>query len=226
VPDMGFRRTAVSFALKGVINCLCKIDGNEFASVLSKNEPLLVIFNHVNFLEIPILLTQSYPLYVSGIAKSETWKNPFFAFLFNTYRVVPINRDGAFSDSFKRVRQTIDDGFSICVAPEGTRSKTGVLQRGKAGIVQLALDTNVPILPVAHHGGESIWKNIKRFRRTPFFLETGRPFRIRYDGRPSRDKREEILTEVMGQVARLLPVQMRGIYAQQAECDCKYLDFI
>jgi len=223
---MGFRRAAVTYIIKGIVKCLCKVEKNEFASVLSRNGPVLVIFNHVNFLEIPIFLTESYPLPVSGLAKSESWKNPILAFLFNTFHVVPINRKGAFSDTFKQVRQAMDNGISICIAPEGTRSKTSVLQRGKAGIVQLALDTNASILPVAHHGGESFWKNLRRFRRTPFHLETGRPFRIKYEGRPGRGEREEILSEVMGQIARLLPAQMRGIYAQQAECECKYLDFI
>jgi len=30
----------------------------------------------------------------------------------------------------------------------------------------------------------------------------------------------------MGQIARLLPVEKRGVYTQQVERECKYLDFI
>jgi 1-acyl-sn-glycerol-3-phosphate acyltransferase len=168
----------------------------------------------------------SYPLKVTGIVKTETWKNPFFAFLFNTYKAIPIDRSGAFIESFKRVREAIDNGFYMCIAPEGTRSKDGVLGRGKAGVIQLAIDTNVPILPVAHHGGEYIWENMKHFRRTPFIFKAGRPFRIKFDGRPGREQREEILTEVMVQMANLLPENMRGAYSGYNDNDCKYLDFI
>jgi 1-acyl-sn-glycerol-3-phosphate acyltransferase len=116
----------------------------------------------------------------------------------------------------------------MCISPEGTRSKNGVLGRGKAGIVQLALDIDIPIMPVGHHGGENIWKNIKRFKRTNLYFKVGKPFKIRFAGKPCREEREEILTEVMVQMAKLLPVQMRGYYTEQAEKDCKYkyLDFL
>jgi 1-acyl-sn-glycerol-3-phosphate acyltransferase len=212
--------------LKGVLNTLCKIENREFFETLSKNEPLIVAVNHINFLEVPILVTHSYPLYLTGLAKSETWKNPFFAFLFNTYHAIPIDREKAFGEAFRQVREAINSGYSVAIFPEGTRSKNGVLGKGKAGIVNLALDTNAAVLPVVHYGGEHIWENIKHFRRTPFIFRPGRPFRIQVDGRPDRGTREEILGEIMGQMARLLPEEMRGIYAEQAELPCKYLDFL
>ena len=223
---MEFRRPVVNFFLKGILNIVCKIDSKEFVEALKKNEPLLVVFNHINFLEVPILVSQSYPINVTGLVKSETWKNPFFSFLFNTYKAVPIERSKAHSESFNRVCEKIKEGFFVCVSPEGTRSKDGVLQKGKAGIVQLAMEANVPILPVAHHGGENVWKNIKRFKRTPFCFKAGQPFRIKIDERPGREERELIITEVMGQIAKLLPENMRGIYSQQAETECNYLEFI
>ena len=223
---MGFRRFAVSYILKGLLTVLCKIDCREFVKALCKNQPLLIIFNHINFLEVPILVTHSYPLFVSGLVKAETWDNPVFAFIFNTFKAVPINRNGAYSESFKRVHEAIQNGYFMCVAPEGTRSKNGVLGRGKAGIIQLALEADVPILPVAHHGGENIWKNIRSLKRTAFQLKAGRAFRINFDGRPNHEEREMILSEVMGQLARLLPERMRGEYSEQARNECKYLDFI
>lgn len=223
---MDFRRAAVSFFLRTFLSTICKVDCLEFKEALSKNKPMLVAFNHINFLEVPILVAYGYPLKISGLVKSETWKNPFFAFLFDSYKAVPIDRGGAFSRSFKKVRENMDSGFFMCVAPEGTRSRDGVLGRGKPGIIQLALDAGVPILPVAHHGGENIWKNIKRFKRTPFCFKAGKPFTIKFDGRPDREERSEITDEVMQQIARLLPEHMRGIYKQQAESECRYLEFI
>ena len=223
---MEFRRAAVSFFLRSVLNIICKIDCRDYIKALSENKPLIVIFNHVNFLEVPILIAHSYPIKITGMAKTETWDNPFFAFLFNTYKAVPIDRNGAFQESFKKVRDAINNGFHMCVAPEGTRSKDGVLKKGKAGVVQLAVDADIPILPVAHHGGENVWKNMKRFKRTPFCLKAGRPFKIKFNGRLGKGEREEILTEVMGQMARLLPERMRGIYSGQAERECRFLEFI
>jgi len=223
---MGFRRFAVSYFMKGVLSVICKIDCKEFIQALKNNKPMLVIFNHINFLEVPILVTHSYPMYVSGIVKSETWNSLIFSFIFNTYKAIPINRGGAFSESFKKALDAINRGYYICVAPEGTRSKDGVLGKGKPGIIQLALEAKVPILPVAHYGGENIWSNMRRFRRTPFCFKAGRPFRINCDAMPGKEEREKIMTEVMTQMARLLPERMRGEYAQHTQNECKYLEFL
>ena len=223
---MGFRRAAVNLVLKGLLDTICKIDCREFVDALSNNKPLLVAFNHINFLEVPILVTHSYPMYVTGLVKSETWKNPIFAFLFNTYQAIPIERGMPSRGAFKQVREAMDNGFFACIAPEGTRSKDGILGQGKAGIIQLALETEAPILPVVHYGGENVWKNLRRLRRTEFCFKAGQPFKIKFDGRPGKETREEMLGEVMGQIARLLPGEMRGIYAEQAEKESKYLDFI
>jgi 1-acyl-sn-glycerol-3-phosphate acyltransferase len=212
--------------MKGILDTICKIDCREYVEALKKNKPMLVAFNHINFLEVPILVAHSYPLLVTGLVKSETWDNPIFAFIFNSYRAIPIDRGGVIAKAFKRVCRAIEKGYFMCVAPEGTRSKNGVLRRGRAGIIQLALDADVPILPVVHYGGENIWKNIMHLRRTPVCFKAGRPFRIKCEGRPGREEREEITAEMMGQMARLLPPPMRGIYAEQAERETKYLDFI
>ena len=48
-----------------------------------------------------------------------------------------------------------------------------------------------------------------------------------FDGKPGKEERELITSEVMAQIAKLLPEQMRGIYSEQAQSEeYKYLDFI
>ena len=223
---MGFRRAAVSFFLRGVTGTICKIDCREYVEALSNSKPMIIAMNHTNFLEVPILVAHSYPLKVTGVAKTETWDNLFFAFLFNTYRAIPIDRSSAFQEVFAKVGKAINEGSFVCIFPEGTRSKNGILRKGKAGIVHMALDTGSPILPVVHYGGEHIWKNMKRFRRTPFCFKAGHPFKINYEGRPDRETREKILDEVMGQMARLLPTEKRGVYTEHAERESAYLKFL
>lgn len=223
---MAFRRAAVSCVLRAVLGTLCRVDSGGFKETLSKNGPMLVAFNHVNFLEVPMLVAYSHPLKVTGLAKSETWRNPVFAFLFDTYRAIPIERGRAFAGAFRRVREAMDDGFFMCVAPEGRRSGDGVLGEGKPGIIRLAMEADAPILPVAHYGGERIWDNIRRFRRTDFSLRVGRPFRIRFDGSPGREERAEIMAEIMGRMAALLPEHMRGVHAERAGRECRHLEFL
>jgi 1-acyl-sn-glycerol-3-phosphate acyltransferase len=223
---MDLRRAVVNRIIKGVFDILCNIDSREFVKTLTGASPLIVAVNHINFLEVPILVAHSYPLHLTGLVKSETWNNPVMSFIFNTYKAIPINRTGSYQEPFRKVREAMGRGFFVCVAPEGTRSKNGVLGRGKAGIVQLALYTGAPILPVVHYGGEQIWNNIRRLKRTPFSFKVGRPFRFRTEGRPDRATRELMLEELMGQMARLLPYEMRGIYAEQAQRESRYLEFV
>lgn len=223
---MGLRRTIVNAVLKGLLNTLCKIDNKELMEVLSNNEPLIIIVNHINFLEVPILVTHSYPLFLTGLVKSETWNNPIFAFLFDTYKAIPIARDRVDRNAFKQVREALDRGFFVCIAPEGTRSKDGVLGKGKAGVIQLAQYTGAAVLPIVHYGGEQFWENFRRLKRTKFCFRAGQPFRIKFEDRPDREVREEMLREVMGQMAKLLPENLRGPHAAQAEKECKYLEFL
>jgi len=223
---VGFRKFAVSYFMKGLLSVICKIDSREFKEALKNNQPMLVIFNHINFLEVPILVTHSYPINVTGLVKSETWNNPIMSFVFNTYKAIPIDRKGAFSESFKKVLDALKNGYYTCIAPEGTRSKDGVLRRGKPGIIQLALEADVPILPIAHYGGQNVWKNMRHLKRTPFCFKAGRPFRLKCEKTHGKEEREKIMTEIMAQIARLLPEQMRGEYAQYAYNECQYLEFV
>jgi 1-acyl-sn-glycerol-3-phosphate acyltransferase len=223
---MGLRRAVVNRIIKGVFDTLCNIDSREFVKTLTSIPPVIVAINHINFLEVPILVAHSYPLLLTGLVKSETWNNPLMSFLFNTYKAIPIDRTGSYQEAFRKVREAMDQGFFVCMAPEGTRSKNGILGRGKAGIIQLALYTGAPVLPVVHFGGQRIWDNIRRFRRTPFCFKVGRPFRFKCDGRPDRATRDLMLAELMGQMARLLPEELRGIYTEQARRESVYLDFV
>jgi 1-acyl-sn-glycerol-3-phosphate acyltransferase len=223
------RRALVTSVLKGVLNAICKIDCRDYLHSLDIGRvqgPMIIAVNHINFLEVPILVAHSYPRPVTGLVQEKAWENPFMGFLFDTYDAIPINRNGAYFQTFRRVHDIMKQGFFVCIAPEGTRSKTGVLGKGKAGVVQLALITGAPVLPVVHYGGEKFWWNLTHFRRTPFRFKVGRPFRFKCEGRPHREEQEQMTTELMGQMAALLPEDMRGIYANQALQESKHLEFI
>jgi 1-acyl-sn-glycerol-3-phosphate acyltransferase len=162
-----------------------------------------------------------------GVIKDTTWKNPFMAFLLETFDAIPLNRGGAYLDTFKNVKTAIENGAFIGIAPEGTRSGTGVLQKGKAGIVQLAFMTGAPILPVAHFGGQDFWRNFKQFKRTPIRYKVGRPFHFKFEGeKPARAEREILVDELMRQIAALLPEELRGEYATQVSQTCEHLEFL
>jgi 1-acyl-sn-glycerol-3-phosphate acyltransferase len=230
------RRTFVSPVLRGLISTLCKVDLGDYLKALDTymgKVPLVVAFNHINFLEVPAVVAYSNPRQVTGIVEANAWGNPMKSFLFNTYDAIPLNREGAYLHTFRQVHNLIKQGWVVCIAPEGTRSKTGVLGQGKAGIVQLAYISGAAILPLAHFGGENFWPNIKHLKRTPFHMRVGTPFRFKFDTKPdgsyrkpSKELQEEMTSEMMGQIAAMLPENMRGPYSEEALKEPQYLEFI
>jgi 1-acyl-sn-glycerol-3-phosphate acyltransferase len=90
----------------------------------------------------------------------------------------------------------------------------------------LALRSGAPILPVAHWGGEDFGANLKRLRRTDFHIRVGRQFTISTNGeRITREARQQIVDEMMYQLAALLPEKYRGVYSDTSKATAQFLNF-
>lgn len=216
----------INFTLRGITRTICEVDDSELTRIPKKG-PCILAGNHVNFLDAPILISHLQPRPIVALAKRETWDNPFIGMLFSSWNSIPIRRGEADMSAFRESLRVLKEGQMLAIAPEGTRSGTGVLQKGQPGIVPLALKSGAPIYPVAYFGGERFWNNIKHLSRTPFTIRVGRPFRLKYDGvLPSHDEREQMTTEIMYQIAALLPPTYRGVYADLSKATENWLDFI
>jgi 1-acyl-sn-glycerol-3-phosphate acyltransferase len=218
-------RTAavVNFTLKWLIRMAVRVEDRELALVPPEGG-LIVVANHINFLEAPLLISHLYPRPVTGWAKVETWKNPFFAWLFNVYEAIPIRRGEMDLTALNAGVDALNKGKLVAVSPEGTRSYVGQLAPGKHGVVLLALRSGAPILPMAYYGGELFWKKIFRLQRSSFHIRVGHAFKIDTHGQAmSRDVRQEITDEIMYQIAALLPPTYRGVYADLSQARETYL---
>ena len=221
---MNLRVSFSTLFLKTVIRIICKVDADELSRIPMEG-PGIIMINHINFLEVPLIQVCMVPRRMHGLVKKETWKNPFIRFFLNTYDAIPVNRGGVNLETFKRVNTLLEKDDFICIAPEGTRSGNGTLQKGRAGITSIALMSGAPIIPVVHQGGENIWKNLKRLRRTKVTIKAGKPFRIKPVDSKSKDTRKNITEEIMYQMAELLPEHMRGVYSDISNKSENYLIF-
>ena len=209
-----------------VVRVLCKVDGEQVDKVPAHG-PLILIANHVNFLEAPVLHCRLRPRQVIGLAKAEAWDNPLLGWLFDQWEAIPIRRGEPDIGALRQALGVLRGGGILVVAPEGTRSRHGRLQRGRSGVVTIALKSGAPLLPLAFHGGEAIGHNIRRLRRTPFHIIVGEPFHVEVGGkRVSRDVRQRIADEIMYQLAALLPPAYRGEYADLDAATETYLRFV
>jgi 1-acyl-sn-glycerol-3-phosphate acyltransferase len=218
-------RQVVSTTIKRLTRILCRVDDAQLAHVPAQG-PLILIANHVNFLEVPLLYTHLQPRPVTGFAKIETWHNPAMGFLFDLYGAIPLRRGEADVAAFRRGLAILEVGHILAVAPEGTRSGHGRLGRGHPGVVMLALRSGAPLLPMAYYGGESLRQNVARLRRTDFHIVVGRPFYLDAGGvKMTREVRQQMVDEIMYQLAALLPPAYRGHYSNLAVATEQYLRF-
>jgi len=208
-----------------LVDLPCRIDDAELAHFPAKG-PLLAAGNHISSLEVPIMLSHMYPKLVTGMAKIEAWKNPFYWMLYKIYRAVPVRRGEADLGAMENSMQRLKEGYILAVAPEGTRSYTGQMQQGRPGVALLAARSGAPVQPFAHFGGEIFWKNLRRLKRTAFHIRVGNPFMINLNGeRLNKINSQQIVDEIMYQVAALLPPFYRGYYCRLDQATEKYLEF-
>ncbi len=220
-----FTRWLVNTTLKGLTGLLCRVDDTQLERV-PQHGPLIVVANHVNFLDAPVFFSRIHPRRVTGFVKAETWQNPALAFLFNTWQTIPLERGEADVRAFRAGLAALRAGAIVAVAPEGTRSGHGRLQHGRPGVVFLALHSAAPILPVAYYGAERFHDNIRRLRRTDFRIVVGRPFYLDARGsKVTQAVRRAMIDEVMYQIAALLPPAYRGVYADLHLATEHYLRF-
>ena len=186
--------------------------------------PAFLVINHVNFIE-PLLLYVLLPRQVTGLAKAELWGNPISRLVAQSWGSIPIRRGEIDLNAIRRALQVVQQGGILGLAPEGTRSHHGRLQRGRPGVVLLALRApDTLILPVAVYGQEQFYHNLRRLRRTPVHVVTGQGFYLNPgEGRVTHEMRQAMSDETMMQIAALLPEQYRGVYSDMPPTAPRYL---
>jgi len=216
----------VNKIIKLLTHILLKIDGSELKT-FPKEGPLIGVANHVNFLDVPVVISHLYPRELIGLVKKESWDKPFLAFLFNVWEGIPINRGTADFTAFRKSVQVVREGKILAVSPEGTRTETGVMQRAKAGIGILARQCDVPMISVAYWGHEEFSKNFERLKRTPMHILVGRKFRVDFDQIPNdKEGMQAAADAIMMEIAWLLPEKYRGVYTEGAYEHEKYIQYL
>ena len=203
----------VASIVKFATRILCRIDAPDIHKV-PEYGPLIVISNHTGQLEVAVFFGQLQPRPMTGWAKMEAWDNAFLNWLFNLWGLIPVRRGEGDTSALRKALRALEDGFIFgMIAPEGTRNKTGRLNRAHPGVVMLAIHSKALILPVTHWGGENFLRNLAHFRRTNFHIRVGEPFRLKLDGvKVTHEIRQQIADEMMIRLAELLPPDYQGVY--------------
>lgn len=220
---MKFHGKAAAIVIRTILHLICKVDKKELKK-LPKNGPYIVAMNHINFLEVPMIFVDLYPRKVHGVAKKETWDNPILRVFADIWETVPIDREGFNTNTFRQVKEHLANNKIIIVAPEGTRSGDGKLKKAHPGIISMALQSDVPIFPVAHFGGELFWDRLMKLKRTRFTYKVGKPVILKKTTLFKKLTRARQLEQLMYRLARLLPPEYRGFYSKLENINDKYVE--
>lgn len=170
--------------------------------------PAIFANNHSSNLDafLTIWLT---PRGTVGLAKKEIVRYPFYgqAWLLAGHPTVDRGNSEKARASMRALGDWVrDHGFSVCMLPEGTRSRTGRLLPFKKGIVHLAVQTGLPIVPMVTVGAFGAWDK-GSFRIQPRDIHVH--FLPPVDTRGwSLDRIDEHLAELRARFLEVLPESM------------------
>lgn len=180
--------------------------------------PVVLAANHLAFID-SLLVMYSLDRPVSFLGKAEYLDHPVARRLFPMTGMLPLDRTGRHARvTLRRVDEILAEGGVVGVHPEGTRSRDGQLNPGHAGVAQMALRANAPVVPVALVGtGEAqpIGRVLPSFR-SPIEIRFGAPIGTGEwaQKRRTRQAREELTEEVMASIAALSGQKRRPVASE------------
>jgi 1-acyl-sn-glycerol-3-phosphate acyltransferase len=174
--------------------------------------PYLLLVNHLHWLDPPALAV-AYP-HRSYLFAAEKWERHWLLGPFlGSMDAIFVNRGEVDRRALRQAMAVLRAGGVLGMAPEGTRSKTGGLQRGRSGAAYLAFRTGARFVPTVITGQERVFPSLRRFRRTTVHVVFGPPFEPPpVDGRASSSQIHEFTEEIMYRMAAMLPAEYRGVY--------------
>ena len=182
--------------------------------------PLVLVANHVHVLD-PIFVAFSLPRWITFVAKEELFHSLFLRLWLRWAGSLPLQRDGRVREKqriLESARQALEEGLILGMFPEGGRSHDGKLRKGKPGSAVIASKTDVPVLPVGVIGTDKIHGMSWLWKRPPVVVKIGKPFKLPpTNNKISRSQMQLLTTQLMGEIAALLPPEYQGAYEKQED---------
>jgi 1-acyl-sn-glycerol-3-phosphate acyltransferase len=113
------------------------------------SRPVIMICNHQSFLDILATTLLSPKLIL--LTNDWVWNSPVFGAVVRIADYYPVMAEGI-EKSVARLADRVNQGYSVVVFPEGTRSTDGEIRRFHKGAFYLAEKLELDILPVMIHG--------------------------------------------------------------------------
>jgi 1-acyl-sn-glycerol-3-phosphate acyltransferase len=166
------------------------------------NGPVILAPNHASFMD--HFFTGAFlRRRVRFMAKSQLFGPGPATYIFSHGGVFPVRRGHHDEVAFETAFQLLGRGEAVVMYPEGGRSRTGkVGDQARRGIGRLALQSGVPVVPVAILGSYQVrnWKRLQFPRVTVLF---GKPFKFERVGEPTREQQQEVADYTLDRIREL-----------------------
>ena len=160
---------------------------------------VILAANHASNID-PPLMASLIDRPVSYMAKIELFENPIFGAAIRRCHAFPVKRGESDRGAIKAAVTVLKEERVLGLFPEGTRSKTGELQKAEAGVALIAAMTGAPIVPVAILNTHRIFANgglLPQLR-----IMYGQPISFQGD-RKSKEALDAFSAEIMAHIARM-----------------------
>lgn len=183
-----------------------KIEGKEN---IPKQGGYIIAANHESYMDHLFIGAYFITLLnkkIHFLAKKEHFDNWFKAAWHNAVGAIPVDRQAGGDDALNEAIQSLKSGKIIAIHPEGTRSRTGKIQEAKTGVARLALQAQVPVLPIGLRGTFEIMprgKLIPKCKRGEMYIGKPMTFEEYYNKELNKNNLKEVTTKIMKEIARL-----------------------
>jgi 1-acyl-sn-glycerol-3-phosphate acyltransferase len=167
---------------------------------------VIVVSNHLNNADPPILGAAIAKRRVRFMAKIELFKMPFGAII-KLWDAFPVRRYDADLGALLTAERILKKGGVIGMFPEGTRSRTGYIGEPHPGTAVIALRSGATVLPCAITGTEALRNPLILLRRPRFTIRIGEPIRLEPVKRPTEEQVSELTTRIFDAIKAQLPPQ-------------------
>jgi 1-acyl-sn-glycerol-3-phosphate acyltransferase len=146
---------------------------------------IVVACNHFSWID-PVVLGASSPRTLYYMAKIEAHRAPGLGVFIRQFGCFPVRRGESDREAVRTMREVVRNGYALGLFAEGTRQRSGAPGPVQPGAAMVALQEDVPIVPVAVHGSQT-WR-VGNFH--PVSIAWGEPMRVEGVPRGGKGYRE------------------------------------
>ena len=201
----------VYFIGKRIIPLIIKFWIKEVNGLLNvpKKGTFIVAANHASYMDHFIIMCTLVPFLnrkIHHLAKKEHFSNPLKAIWHYYGGAVPIDRQSGGKEALRWAVQALKNGNLIAIHPEGTRTLTGKLQKGRTGVARLALLARVPVIPIGLIGTFEILPKgncIPKLKKATMNIGKPMHFQKYYNKKITKSLLRKITDNIMKEIAKL-----------------------